>query len=683
MRKDIFSLRHFTFVLLLVFATISSSHLCPMYAQTQLTNIPTMRIETFDGKGITSKTDYKLARISVTDSTGVVYYDSVSIRGRGNSSWDRMGSKRPYRLKFQKKEKLLGKGYAKAKSWVLLANADDKTLIRNAVTFLMSERVGQKVVPAVRFVDLYLNNTFMGNYMLTDRVDVRPHRVDITEQDTVVTDPNTDISGGYLLEIDGFTDSEATYFHTKKNLNVRIHSPEEEVINDRQYSYIQNYVQTFEDRIFQQPIGDYMSMVDSTSFISWYLANEIAANLDAWWSIYFYKERGDDLLYWGPLWDEDLGYNNTTRAGDVSTSLMSEVGFGKSQGKIWMQQLKNDEWFRRATADAYEKIYNEGLTDFMLHVVDSLVDELRESAEQNFNVWSINTKVYEEINLFNTYDEYIDCLKSFIRKHNDYLLSEFNSRRPGEPQEPFSLSPNKYYRIHSSGNENFVIDLTDGEITEGHAVCLNLKDDDALSQQWRPVILKEGLYQFVNRQGEMALCDYTDSNPYSYSLVLYPINGNDERQQWYLSDQRANDAFNIYSVTTGKHINNRGGRYNVGNEVVCYASSDKDATSQNRLWIFEEFADVENEPDTTATAILSAQRPDYALRYVPAAGRLRFASAQPETLTFNVQVVSLSGQVVRSFEAREGCSVAELPNAPYIVTWTEGGVRRSVKFIKE
>lgn len=668
--------------LLSVFMMLGSLLSFPLHAQTQLTNIPTMRIETFDGQDIVSKTDYKLARISMTDETGTVVYDSVSIRGRGNSSWDRMKDKRPYRLKFQKKEKFLGKGYAKAKSWVLLANADDKTLIRNALTFIMSDRVGVKVVPAMQFVDLYLNNRFVGNYMISDKIDVRPHRVNITEQDTIVTDPNTDISGGYLLEIDGFTDSEATYFHTKKNLNVRIHSPEEEVINNQQINYIQNFVQEFEDRIFKEPIGDYVSMVDSATFISWYLSNEIAANLDAFWSIYFYKERGEDFFYWGPLWDEDLGYNNTTRAGDVSTSLLTDVGFGKSQGKIWMQRLRNDEWFRSATADAYERIYNEGLTDFMIGVVDSLVNLLQESADLNYQVWSINQRVYEEIDLFNTYTEYIDCLKQFIRKHNDYLLAEFNSRRPKEPEKPFEPLTNKYYRLHASGNSNFVIDVTSGDAVPGKAICLNFEDDASLSQQWRPVRVSENRYRFINRQSEMALADYTESDPYSYPLVLYPVDESDERQEWYLSVPRNGDTYNLYNVATSKHINNRGGRFTAGNDVVGYASSDKDATSANRLWIFEEFADVETEPDTVSTAILSAKRPDYALRYAPTAGRLRFVSNNPESLTFQVAVYSMSGQLLREFEAQQGCDVADLPKAAYLVVWTEGGVRRSVKFVK-
>ena len=78
------------------------------------TNLPTVYIETFDGGSITSKDEYKYCRLHYVDEQdAVTSYDSVSIRGRGNSTW-RM-SKKPYKIKFLNKVKFLGKGFAKAK----------------------------------------------------------------------------------------------------------------------------------------------------------------------------------------------------------------------------------------------------------------------------------------------------------------------------------------------------------------------------------------------------------------------------------------------------------------------------------------------------------------------------------------------------------------------------------------
>jgi hypothetical protein len=168
------------------------------------TDLPTVYVETFDGKGITSKEVYKYCKLHYVDEDGLVtHYDSVSIRGRGNSTWNM--AKKPYKIKFNEKEKLLGKGYAKAKKWTLLANAGDKTMMRNAVTSALGRRTSLPFNPAAKFVDLVLNNVYQGTYQISDQIDVRPHRVDITEQNYPLGQ-NDNITGGYLLEVDGFHD---------------------------------------------------------------------------------------------------------------------------------------------------------------------------------------------------------------------------------------------------------------------------------------------------------------------------------------------------------------------------------------------------------------------------------------------------------------------------------------------
>jgi hypothetical protein len=210
--------------------------------ESRYTNLPTIRINTFDGSGITSKEVYKYCRLSYTDENSVTtVYDSVQIRGRGNSTWNL--SKKPYRIKFESKAKFLGKGYAKAKSWTLLANAADKTMMRDAVASALGEFMGMDFNPAYKFVDLELNGTYLGTYQISDQIDVRPHRVDIYEQEDVATD-TTNISGGYLLEVDGFADftNNVTGFYSDHSVPICVHSPDEDVIVSRQLNYIKSYL---------------------------------------------------------------------------------------------------------------------------------------------------------------------------------------------------------------------------------------------------------------------------------------------------------------------------------------------------------------------------------------------------------------------------------------------------------
>jgi len=298
-------------ILLLIFIMMP---LCSFAQWNQISDLPVIYIETFDNVPITSKDYYVYANIHYLNEEGHIQdYDSVEIRGRGNSTWNMQ--KKPYRIKFKQKEKFLGQGYAKAKKWTLLANAADKTLMRNALTSALGEFTSLKFNPAAKFVDVVLNGKYIGNYQISDQIDVRPHRVNIVEQEVPLAD-GADISGGYLLEVDGFQDGNCfttNYYSTP----VRIHHPDEDDIVTLQNAYIRNYINMFERRLrsskFTDPVEGYRHVVDEASLIDWYLCTEISANIDGFYSTYFYKDQNDSLLYFGPLWDYDIAYDNDYR----------------------------------------------------------------------------------------------------------------------------------------------------------------------------------------------------------------------------------------------------------------------------------------------------------------------------------------------------------------------------------
>ena len=274
---------------------------CSLKAQTvnvkRYTNLPAVYIETFNKVSITSKENYVYATMwYIDENDSITRYDSLQIRGRGNSTWGLR--KKPYRLKFHSKEKFLGKGYAKAKSWTLLANAGDKTLIRNAVTSAMGEFMGLKFNPAYKFVDLNLNGTYLGNYQISDQVEVRAHRVNIVEQDFPLGE-YSDVTGGYLLEVDGFADGNC-FTTSKAQVPIRIHYPDEDEIVAKQNTYIRNYMRDFETVLYGNDYLDankgYRRWVDSTSLANWFIGTEVSANIDGYYSTYFYKNQQDSLL---------------------------------------------------------------------------------------------------------------------------------------------------------------------------------------------------------------------------------------------------------------------------------------------------------------------------------------------------------------------------------------------------
>ncbi len=657
----------------------------------RLTNLPHVYIDTFTGNSITSKNNYVLARMWMVDERdSVLFFDSLEIKGRGNSTWNL--AKKPYKLKFHQKEKLLGKGYAKTKKWTLLANHGDKTLIRNALTSLLGEFVGLDFNPAAKFVDLTLNGNYVGNYQISDHVDVRPHRVNVMEQDYPLTE-TSNITGGYLLEADGFYDftNGVTGFYTpNKNAPIRIHYPDEDEIDNSQYRYIRDAVYELENRLYDDAIFKdgtlgYRALIDSTSLANWYIATEVSGNPDGFFSTYFYKDQDDDRFFWGPLWDYDIAYGNDNRIGDTSRKMMKDVGFGASVMRTWVIRFWEDPWFAHLINRRYQEIVDAGVEAYMLEKIDSLTTLLQRSQAKNFELWGINKRALRECVLYSTYDQYVSDLRSYVSKHIPYLQTAFANLLPDEPTPPTPPGPKVpdfeadtlvYYAISNAGTGTF-IDLN----PEDYTICGNARDEESMSQQWRVRPLANGYMHIVNRMTGLALNDPTQGNPTATTLTGTRLNvtepdSTDTRQQWDIVAQ-SDDRFNLINHFSQHGANLSGGGSANGTRIVSYISNERNSTSNNRMWRFGIADEVED-----AIPSLTNDELEYALAYDPTGQRLHFGANHPEKLTFKVNVYDQGGRLVRTFRADDECSTGSLPHGIYIVAWRAEGKLRSVKFAK-
>ena len=662
----------------------------------RLTNLPHVYINTFTGRAVSSKTTEVYARMWYVDETdAVTFYDSLLIRGRGNSTWNM--DKKPYRIKFAQKEKFLGKGYANTKKWTLLANHGDKALFRNALASIIGKRCGQKFVPAAKFIDLTLNGNYVGNYQISDQIDVRPHRVNIIEQDYPLT-AQSNITGGYLLEIDGFRDYKdgtSGWQTSTKQVPICIHYPDEEDIVGSQFNYIRSYVNRFENRLFasyyKEPERGYRALVDSTSLASWCLASEITANPDCYWSLYFYKEQDDDHLYWGPLWDFDIAFDNDNRLEernhDPYRELMRTAAFADNNTHEWARRIWTDPWFTQLIYREYVRLYQGGLEAYLQQQIDSLATLLHESQELNYERWRIDRRTLREVVLHSTYDEYVDDLRRFISIRVPALVTAIAATLPTDvnpddivgptPVNPdFTTDEQAYYTI-ANARTGTLFDVN----AEMETICANTAVVESQSQQWQVLPLDAGYYHIINRMTGLALTDVNEGEPgptdnlYNTPLALTPPDPHERRQMWQLVRQ-AGDRYNLVNCYTLHTANLEGGSSNDGTNVVSHETSDKNATSMNRQWVFTAV----DHKDTDAMPQLDDV--SYALAYDPTGKRLHFGTDDLGSLHFNVDVFDSQGRRVLRFKASEGISVADLPRGIYVVAWTHNGRRRAVKFAR-
>ena len=394
----------------------------------QITTVPTIYINTENGVPVVSKDDYVNAYVTVRGAENEE--DNITevlteIKGRGNSTWGM--AKKPYRLKFDEKIKFLG-NEAKEKNWVLLANYADKTLMRNALAFETARNMFEfGFTPSVKFVDVVLNGEFLGSYMVTDQVEVKKKRVPVTEQDETTTINDPEITGGYLIEVDGFADSEISWFQTNKGMKVTIKYPKDDEINSDQSYYIKNYTQQMENALFSSNYTDaelgWRKYIDEASMVDWYIACELFGNSDAWWSTYMYKER-NDVFKFGPLWDFDIAFNNDDRLGDATQKLMRT---NAHEPRTWISRWWQDAGFVASVKARWAEVRKAGVKEFMINYINSTEDYLESSQQNNFQRWNILNKiVYRELAARGTYEAEVDFLRQYVNNRISYLDTQFS-----------------------------------------------------------------------------------------------------------------------------------------------------------------------------------------------------------------------------------------------------------------
>src|SRR5690606_20853497 len=166
----------------------------------------------------------------------------------------------------------------------------------------------------------------------------------------------------------------------------------------QQRTYIKNHIDSFEEVLFsdsyRDPVNGYSRFVDMNSLVNWYIASELSANPDAFWSTYLVKRRNDDKIYFGPLWDFDIAYHNDFRITKSLYRHMSEVGFGY---KTWIQRLLTDDNFRKAVRIRWNELKSQGMKNHLLSKLDQRIEEINASQIKNFQRWNIlNSQVYQE-----------------------------------------------------------------------------------------------------------------------------------------------------------------------------------------------------------------------------------------------------------------------------------------------
>ncbi|MCD7969389.1 MAG: CotH kinase family protein [Alistipes sp.] len=365
---------------------------------------------------------------------------NVEIRLRGNST--RHLPKQPYRLKFGEAVSPLGLDHANEKSWVLIANDCDKTLLRNAIGFELSRVMYENMTPAhdsgvIPFtpasihVDVYLDGQYKGIYQFTDQMQRKEGRIEVDRLRARDEGDPEAITGGYVLEIDIHAGDGDLWFASQNAGKITMKYPDDDDYAQEQFDYIVAHVTKAEEALYADDFASrWRGYFDEATIIDYVIINELCGDPDAYTSIWFYKRRGCDKFYFGPVWDFDSGFDNDNRVGDAPTRLMIDASFkhgGYENRDHWVQRMWQDPAFRLAVQARWNEM-KYALLDRALWRIDHDVATMGPSVGFNYTRWDIRTQALDTaMPPPSDYDSGIAALKQYLRDRYSFLDGQFNA----------------------------------------------------------------------------------------------------------------------------------------------------------------------------------------------------------------------------------------------------------------
>lgn len=414
-----------------------------------------------DGSVIRIKTDGQIVdepkvkgtmKIMLKDST--IFESAIGIEIRGAVS-QLLYEKKSYALELWDAQNVgISKtvlGMPEEEDWVLHGPYGDKTLIRNAIAYQVSNSIG-KYAARTSFVELEINGNYKGVYVLMEKLKRDKNRIDLKKLEPIDND-STKITGGYILKLDktaGEGNTSHTNYTTKNsfsslyNENGQLTSrvithflydyPSQDDISVEQSKYIRAYVQEFEKVLasdnFKDTQNGYNKYMDADSFIDFFLLTELFQNHDGYrLSTYLTKERGEKLKM-GPIWDFDItfgsdgfcsGMKNNVWVFEYNNYCPTDTWLVP----FWWKRLLQDPFFSQKLKARWAELRKDKFSDSALEsFITDQVAYLNKigAVKRNFERWPIlSTPIVPNTSFIGTYDQEITRMKAWLKSRTAWI----------------------------------------------------------------------------------------------------------------------------------------------------------------------------------------------------------------------------------------------------------------------
>ncbi len=358
-------------------------------------------------------------------------------------------------------------GMPSENDWILLATYNDKTFIRNALSFQLFRKMSH-YSPRVKMVEVIVNNEYQGIYLLSEKIKQDKGRVDISKLTNVdITGDN--LTGGYIFKIDSYDDTNSWLSnytpigHPDKSVHFVYDDPDATALVSQQKDYLKTAVNSFESILYSPGFADkttgYPAWIKINSWLDYFLVSEVSRNINAYRkNCYYFKDKNskDKTIHSGPVWDFDSGYKNLDdcdpfRATDGSgwSYKINDCPNNKANSNDWVVRMLQDPNFGNSIYSRYTLLRKSYLsTSYINAFIDSVKNLASEAQVRHYTKWpTLSAPVGDpEVDPQPaTYAEHVTNLKTWIQTRLIWLDSHIPGELTDAPKD--HLQPAFSYRI--------------------------------------------------------------------------------------------------------------------------------------------------------------------------------------------------------------------------------------------
>ncbi len=383
--------------------------------------VPRIDINLADGLTLAhihaAKDIYRRAQITI-DGAGIWpdLTDSLSIKGRGNSTWSM--PKKPYRLKFDKSAKPFG--LTKGRNWVLLANhLRGGAQLNNAIAMKVAQFVGTLAPNHIIPVEFYVNGQYLGLYNLTEQVSLGNNSIAALDEQRAA-----------LIELDTYEGDGDPYFYEPNfYLRTKYKDPdpedyEEDYGKDASALFFEQLQQEWNTYTASVLASDYEGRTDLNALARYFLVNDLIGNLEFRHPKSIFVHRANlfdaaDPWVFGPVWDCDWAYGfeqvNAFAIADPEFDALDTYGPKGSGMEFFRNLMTSTETAQRYYYFTWKNFMERGGLDALNRFIDDFTAFAAPAFAHDHELWGSTT--------LGDYTDMAARMKSWLTRRAQYIYS--------------------------------------------------------------------------------------------------------------------------------------------------------------------------------------------------------------------------------------------------------------------